>query len=137
MFKRVPALVIMLTLISASSGRYPVWARTENANAMKVRETVEKLGIDRGARLEVRLPDNTKVKGHISAVDQDSFTVTDGKTGAERRLFYDDVAEVRKSGGGLSTRGWILIGAAAAAVATWIIIKPALCDGGAQTRGPC
>jgi len=40
--------------------------------------------------------------------------------------------------GGLSTKSWIIIGGAAAGtIITWLIVKPAFCDGGAQTRGIC
>ena len=43
-----------------------------------------------------------------------------------------DVMQVKKSGGGLSTRALVIIGAVAvAAVVIGIIVKPALCDGGA------
>src|SRR6266478_7714457 len=51
---------------------------------------------------------------------------------------YADVAEVKKPGSGLSTKSWIVIAAAAVGtVVTWIIVKPAFCDGSAQTRGIC
>lgn len=46
---------------------------------------------------------------------------------------------MKKPGGGLSTRTWVIIGAAAAAavIVGVTVIKPVLCDGGAQTRGLC
>jgi hypothetical protein len=46
---------------------------------------------------------------------------------------YADVKEVKKPGGGLSTRTWVIIGAAAvAAVIVGVtVIKPVVCDGGA------
>jgi hypothetical protein len=52
---------------------------------------------------------------------------------------YSDVKQVSKLGNGLSTMTKVLIGAAVVtgAVVGWVILKPALCDGGAQTRGPC
>jgi hypothetical protein len=31
----------------------------------------------------------------------------------------------------------IVGGIAAGAITTWLIVKPAVCDGGAQTRGVC
>ena len=64
--------------------------------------------------------------------------VVERETGMSRSVAYADAAEVKRSGGGLSTKSWAIIGAAAGgAIVTWIIVKPAICDGGAQTRGIC
>lgn len=112
--------------------------RDTNA-ASKARLKIEQLGVGSNARVEVKLLDGTRLKGYVSAKEQDSFTVTDSKTGASSVVRYDEVAEVKKAGGGaLSSKSWIIIGSAiAAAAVTWIIVKPVLCDGGAQSRGPC
>ncbi|HEX9919653.1 MAG TPA: hypothetical protein VGA87_10825 [Pyrinomonadaceae bacterium] len=98
-----------------------------------------KLGIGERARVEVKLRDDSRLKGYVSAAGADSFTVTDAKTGASTVLAYRDVAQVKKPGNGLSTMTKVLIGGAVAAglIVTWQIVKPALCDGGAQHRGPC
>jgi hypothetical protein len=109
---------------------------TYNAQASKARARVENLG--NNAKVEVKLRDTTKVKGHITAIAPDSFTVSDSKTGMTSTVAYNEVVSVNKAGGGLSTTTWLIIGGAAAgAVITWIAVKPAFCDGGAQTRGIC
>jgi hypothetical protein len=79
------------------------------------------------------LRDNTKVKGFISATGEDSFIVTDSKTGMPQTVAYSDVNQVKKLDGGLSTRTLVIIGAAAiAAVIVGVtVIKPVVCDGGA------
>ena len=84
-------------------------------------------------RVEVRLQDGTKLKGSISAAGEDTFTIADSKTGTTRTMSYADVTRVKKSGGGLSARSWIIIGAAAtAAVIVGVtVLHPVLCDGGA------
>jgi hypothetical protein len=106
--------------------------------AGEARAKVQKLGLGRDARVEVRLRDSSKLKGYISEAGQDSFTVTDSKTGAAQSVAYTDVTQVKKPGSGFSTRAWIIIGAAAvAAVVVAIVVKPAVCDGGAQSRFPC
>ena len=96
------------------------------------------MGVGKDAKVEVKLRDNTKLKGYVSGVEEDSFTVTD-KTGIERTVAYADVAKVSKQGNGWSTRTKAIVGTAVAAGAIigWVILKPALCDGGAQSRGPC
>lgn len=104
----------------------------------KIRTKVEKIGVGGNARVEVKLRDNTQLKGYIRDADQDSFTVFDSKTGSSKTVSYADTSTVKKAGSGLSSKTWIILGATAVgAVVTWIIIKPVLCDGGAQTRGPC
>lgn len=140
MFKRIFVMILSAALIATSLSLQSVAGQTGgNAELFtRARTRVESLGVGPNARVEVKLRDNTKLKGYVSAAEQDSFTVTNSKTGETRTVAYTDVSEVKKPGGGLSTKSWIIIGAAVAgAIGTWIIVKPALCDGGAQTRGIC
>jgi hypothetical protein len=107
-------------------------------DAAKVRSDVQRLSINRDQKVEVKLKDTTKIKGNITNVSPDSFTVTDPKTARPETLSYAEVAQVKKAGGGLSTKTWLILGGVAAGVVTtWLIVKPAVCDGGAQTRGIC
>ena len=138
MSKRIFAILISMTVLAGSFGLPAAFGQTVtyDAQASKARAKVESLG--NNARVEVKLRDTTKVKGHITAITPDSFTVSDSKTGTTTAVAYNEVDEVKKPGSGLSTKGWITIGAAAVGtVVTWIIVKPAFCDGGAQTRGIC
>lgn len=109
-------------------------ARAQTApDAGKTRSEVAKLGVGSKARVEVRLRDKTKVKGYVSAAGQDSFNVTDRKTGETRTVAYAEVSKVRRPGGGLSPLTWGIIGGAAAAaiIVGVTVVKPVLCDGGA------
>jgi hypothetical protein len=127
-------------LLATAFGFQPALAQTGNDTPAveKVRARVKKIGVGRNARVEVKLHDNTQLKGYICAANQDSFTVTDNKTGSIRTVSYADSSSVKKAGSGLSAKTWIILGAAVLGTAvTWVIVKPALCDGGAQTRGPC
>lgn len=144
MLKRMLAIMLTGMLLTMAVGFGPVNAQSvqdavqDNARAAKVRGDVLKLGVGEKAGVEVKLRDNRKLKGYIAEASEDSFTVVNSKNESNQRLAYADVEKVKKAGGGFSTRSWIILGAAVAgAVATWIIVKPALCDGGAQTRGPC
>jgi hypothetical protein len=134
-------MILSGILISAIFGSQGVSAKTGTAaqQAAEARAKVLRMGVGAKSRVEVKLRDDSKLKGYVSEARDDSFTVTDSKTGASQTVSYTDVSQVKKSGGGLSTRSKLLIGAAAAAgaIVTWIIVKPALCDGGAQTRGIC
>jgi len=130
----------MGALLGVSLGLDTVRAQTvkELQATEKARASVLKLGVGRTSRVEVKLRDQTKVKGYVSDAGQERFTVTDLNNGASQTIAYADVTEVKKPGGGLSTSTWIIIGAAAAsAVIVGIALKPAVCDGGAQSRFPC
>ncbi len=65
----------------------------------KVKADVAKRGVGREVRVTVKLNDGAKLKGYISAAGEDSFTLTDSKTGQTRTLAYSDVAQVKKPGG--------------------------------------
>ncbi len=127
--------------MSTLFGFRPVHAKAgkETLSVEKARASIAELGVGKDARVEVKLRDNIKLKGYISKAAADSFSITDSKTGATRTVAYADVTQVSKKGSGLSTRTKVIIGAAVAAglIVGWQIIKPALCDGGAQDRGPC
>ncbi len=132
MFRKIIAIQVTAILMAATVC-FPALTRAQTApefqETSKIRAAVQKLGIGRDARVEVKLRDKTKLKGYISAAEQDSFTLTDSKTGSTQAVSYAEVDQVKKHHGGLSTRSWIIIGAT--------VIKPVVCDGGAQSRGLC
>lgn len=134
MLKRTFALMLA-ALLFATLGLQSARAQTagDAQRADKARVKVQRIGLGQNARVEVKLLDETKLKGYVSAADQDSFTVIDSKTGASRTVAYADVARVKKPGGGLSPLTWgIIAGATAAAIIVGItVIKPVVCDGGA------
>lgn len=139
MFKKSFVIATACLFLMAFIG-FPARAETPQdvQNQSKVKAKVQELGVGSNSRVEIKLKDQTKLKGHISAIADDSFTLTDSKSGAAQKVSYSDVSELKKGGGGISTKTWIIIGAVGAgAITTWLIAKPAVCDGGAQTRFPC
>jgi hypothetical protein len=125
-------------VLQSAQARVHAQAGANAEIAAKMRAKTAKIGVGENAKVEVKLRDQTRIRGYISEMDHDSLTVVERDTGARRKMAYEDVAEVKRPAGGLSTKGWIVIGAAAAgAIVTWSIVKPALCDGGAQSRGIC
>lgn len=117
----------------------PVVATAQtNADVEKNRTKVQTLSADRNQQVEIKFRDKTKVKGYISSVEPVSFTLRDPKTGTTQAIAYSEIENISKSSGGVSTKTWLIIGGVAAGViTTWLIVKPAFCDGGAQTRGIC
>jgi len=128
-----------ILLVTAFGFQHVVAQTASNTQAVeRLRTKVQKIGTGPNARIEVNLRDKTQLKGYISAADQESFTVTDRKTGSTRTVSYADASGVKKLGGEVSSKTWIILGAAVVGgIVTWVIVKPVLCDGGAQSRGPC
>jgi hypothetical protein len=140
MFKRTLSIVISALMLGSTVGFHSFGAQTGTASdsTEKVRATVQRMGQGRDAKVEVKMRDSSKLKGYISAVDENSFVITDPKTGSSQTVAYADTMQVKKASSGGSSRTWIILGAAAAAaVIGGIVLKPVLCDGGAQSRGPC
>jgi hypothetical protein len=136
--KKYFAIMLSVAIITLSV-TFTTNAQSTPADVQKIRSKVQTLAVNRDKKIEVKLRDTTKVKGYITAVEQDSFSVSNSAGGTTSETIpYTDVLEVKNSGGGMSSKGWwILGGVAAGVVTTWLIVKPAVCDGGAQTRGIC
>lgn len=134
MFRRTLAFMLSALLLSLALGIQAGRAQSsKDSEAERARAKVQKIGVGREARVEVKLRDKSKVKGYISAAVDDSFTVADSRTGTPQTIAYTDVTEVKTPGNGLSTRTLVILGAAAVAaiIVGVTVIKPVVCDGGA------
>ena len=108
------------------------------ATVEKTRSKVQTLSASPDQQVEVKFRDKTKVKGYITSVTPVSFTLRDAKSNTSQSIAYSEVDSIAKASGGISTKTWLIVGGVAAGVVTtWLIVKPAVCDGGAQTRGIC
>lgn len=133
-------LAIALSLIvTAMSFGLPATATAQtSADAEKVRARVQILSASKDSQVEVKFRDKTKLKGYIVSLEPVSFTLKDPKDGKLQSVNYSEVDSVSKASSGVSTKTWLIVaGVAAGAVTTWLVVKPAVCDGGAQTRGVC
>ncbi len=140
MFRRTFAMMLSGLLLLTAFGFQPAGAQSlgDQQATEKIRSKVQRMGVGVNARVEVKLHDKTRLKGYISDADQDSFTVVESKTGSSKTVSYADTSSAKRAGSGVSAKTWIILGAVAVGAAvTWVIVKPALCDGGAQDRGPC
>lgn len=89
----------------------------------KVKAAVAKRGTGPHAKVTVKLKDQTRLKGYITNAGNDSFTLSDSKTGQVRTLAYSDVAEVKKQGGmSLPAKIGIGVGAGVLALGLFYVI---------------
>ncbi|SRR6266404_4870432 len=67
----------------------------EPQQAEKVRAKVTKLGTGKQARVEVKLRDNTKLKGYIGEIAEERFTLVDPKRGTVTPVPYEQVQQIK------------------------------------------
>lgn len=129
MFKRILSVALVAALMSVAG---PVSVRAAGSKSKaekeavfvkKVKEGIERLGTGTAARVEVKLKDKTKLKGYVSEVGDEGFSVVDAKTGTETRVAYPQVQKVK--GHNLSTGAKVAIGlgVAVAVLVIWLIME--------------
>lgn len=123
MFKKYLSLAFICLLAFAANLQL-INAQTNTsknaATVEKIKTTVAKRGTGEKARVRVKMLNGTKMKGFISQSGDDSFTLTDSKTGQTSALAYSDVAQIKKPG--LSTTSKILIGVGVGVAVTVAIL---------------
>jgi len=129
--------IALSAILTAISFGLPANAQS-TTDTDKIKATVQSLKTSKDSQVQVKFRDKTKLKGYIDSVDPMSFTLRDSKNGTTQSVAYSEVESVTKASDAVSTKTWLILGGVAAgAVTTWLIVKPAVCDGGAQTRGIC
>ncbi|HEY8563792.1 MAG TPA: hypothetical protein VIL74_25660 [Pyrinomonadaceae bacterium] len=112
-------MFLLLNLAGARLATAQSLSDDESAATRKVKIKVSEIG--KGKKIVVTRRDETKLKGVVSAIDPDSFALTDKKTGAETRFGYAEVKKVSRAG--MSTGAKLAIGAS---IAVPVIIVLAL-----------
>jgi len=134
LFRKVFSISLSMMLLLVPLGFRSAKAQTGNDGEVdQFRTKVERIGVGRSSRVEVKLRDGKKAKGYVSKLETDSFDVTDSNSGATQTVAFAQVTQIKKLDGGPSKRTWAIIGAAAVAaiIIGVAVAKPALCDGGA------
>lgn len=123
MFKKSFAIILVCLLVQMLSVQ-PATAKSKEEKqaqlTQKVKIEISKLGVGRDARVEVRLQDRTKLAGYISETKDDSFVLTDAKTGAATPVAYADVTQIK--GHNLSTGAKVTIGVAIGVAVVVIVL---------------
>ena len=131
MIRRDFAIMLGAALLLGASGAQKVFAKAGVDSVEEVRTKVARLGVGEKARAEVRLRDETKLTGYVSRAGEQSFDITEEKTGVRIEIAYTDVVQVKKLGGGMSgtTKAIIWGGVAATAAVVLYVTRGAFCDG--------
>ena len=75
--------------------------------AIKVKKAVLKLGASKDSKVKIKLRDKTKIKGYISKIGENNFTVVD-KMGRSHTVDYRKTKQIK--GNNLHAGVWIAIG---------------------------
>lgn len=117
MLKKLLSLTLAVLLLHDVNAM-PVMAF---AQAGQEERRVEKVKADvarkvgKKSRVTVKLQDGSKLKGQITQAGENSFTLTDTKTGQTSTLAYTDVTKVRGPGISLGAKIAIVVGIAVVA----------------------
>ena len=124
MFKRNLALLLIGALIFSLSAAPTTFANSkiekEAQLAAKVKAGIAKLGSGPDACVEVKLRNKNKLKVYVSQIGDESFAVSDAKTGATTEVPYSNVASV--TGNNLPTGAKIAIGVGIGVGLTFLIL---------------
>lgn len=111
MFKKFISIALIIAIINAL-GTVSVFAGSnsekEIRRAVKVREHVRRLGTGDAAKIKITLKDRSKIEGYVSRAGENSFAVTNPKTGQTTDIEYREVKKAK--GSNLSTGAKIAIG---------------------------
>jgi len=115
------ALLLVAVLMFNNVAVAQVTQPQDASQATKVKAEVHRRGVGEKSRVKVRLRNKTEVRGYISKIEDESFDVTERKTGQVKTIRYADVEKVQ--GAGLSTGAKIgLIAGLGVAVVALVIV---------------
>lgn len=96
------SLLLIGFLLNLSFLHTTIFAESkEEKHTAKVKAGIAKLGIGSESRVIVKLRDKTEIKGYISEITEDSFTVVSEKTNSVTKIPYSHAKQVK--GNNLST----------------------------------
>ena len=101
-------VILLLNIVGTSSAYASSNGEKEARLAQKIKENINRLGTGKDARVEIKLQDKTKLKGYISQISENSFTIVDEKTRNAIEVSYSKAKQVK--GNNLSTGIKIAIG---------------------------
>lgn len=105
-------LLIIVGNLAVTPYIYASGNSEENVNfAKKVKMEIAKLGVGTDARIKVKLKDGTKLKGYVSEIKENSFTIIETKNGNAASVLYSQAKQVK--GNNLSSEVIIGIGVVA------------------------
>lgn len=99
MSRRYTAIVLIALMINMASG-LSIFAQTQNdrdnESLRKIKIKVAKLFSERRGKVIVKHNDGTKIKGYITEVKEDSFSISESKNGTITAVQYPQVKSLNR-----------------------------------------
>jgi len=108
----------MITVVPVPARSPTAQAARETQQTEKVKGKVTRLGTGRQARVEVKLNDNTRLKGYIGQIAEDHFTLIDPKHGTVTPVPYAQVQQIKNK----NHSGTFALGLGAAVIGGVILV---------------
>jgi ribosome maturation factor RimP len=84
-------LVCCMTVLPL--GDMAAFGATASPDRAAVKQQIDQFGV--GANVKLQLADGKRLKGSISAIEDEAFLVASGREGSPQRVAYDQVAQVK------------------------------------------
>jgi hypothetical protein len=113
MFKNLLSVALGVLLLGMTTP-VPSLAQSpaEKEQADKIRAKVTRLGTGKRARVEIKLKDNTRLKGYIGQIAEEKFALVDPKHGTVTPVPYDQVQQIKNT----NLSGWYALAIAPAII---------------------
>ena len=95
MLKKYSTLMLIGLIINLAFSSFVLAQDAETKAAEKNKVRVAKLGIG-GRLIEVKLKDDTKIKGYITEIKEDSFVLVGKKNAVSTNISYNQVKKIQK-----------------------------------------
>jgi len=111
-FKKTIAVALVaaltgLTSFAQTQGQTGGQAQGQPGKAASVKARMQKIGTGERTVVRVKLKDGTELRGYLSRIENDSFTITDRTTKKATSAPYGEVRSV--AGKGLSTKAKVVV----------------------------
>lgn len=103
---RIAAAILLLTF----SVQLTFAQNSQGADTEEVRKNLVKILQGDNNKVKVKLKNGERLKGHLTAVDVDSFTIADSKTNASRTVNLSDLEKVKKEANLQGKDAWWIAG---------------------------
>ena len=112
-------LLIFMPLARAAQAQAKSGAVDQTA---KVKSEVAKRVDNKKTRVKIKLRNGEELKGRIDQASDNTFTITQDKTGKKVELVYSEVAEVKGRGMSTFTKVGIIAGVAVVVLAVAVVV---------------
>lgn len=116
------SLLVLLALAPLGPAAHAQQQTSDVNEAAKVKSEVIKRTNENKERVKIKLRNGSEIKGRITQTSENSFTVTDEKTGNKTDIGYSDVAKLDGRGMSRGKKFGIIAGVTVAALVIVAII---------------